>query len=246
MGDELLDSKAKTLITGLAIGLVIDTVAGIAAVKQILAAVGEQNIDPELARKMVAAYQKAHGLEKVKTKYLKTEDPAYGPHFDPGSNPPHGVVRGPDAKTSKDAIKNHGPLQNRISLDSPEIALHEFGHARSHKEQTWTSKLYGLGALGGLGSIILSFCGMHKLATVVAAIGSIPVLLEERKASQYAEEFLRQQLPKEQADKAALVLKRAFRTYLYGAASSVAQPMVMGFLDHMQKQKQKKAITHAG
>ncbi len=229
-----LSRSARTELTKLVVGLAINGAAGALAVRQALNAVGEQNIDPELARKLIAGFKEVNDLEKVKVKYLGKSDPHFGPHFDPGANSPNGVVRGPSAKTSRDAIKNKGPVQTRLSLDSPEIALHELGHAKSHAENSWTSKFYGLGAIGaGLGSMLLSAFGYQTAAAAVAAIGSIPVLMEERKASKYAEEYLRKMLPKDEADKAVGVLNRAFSTYALSAGAAVATPIAFGFLERI-------------
>lgn len=231
MGQEL-SQAAKDVVTQVVIGLAANTAANLASIHGAVKAAGEQNINPTLAKSLIEDFKKLHGL-KTPVSYTKTTDKEQGPYFD--TDPaPHGRIAGPSGETARQAIKDR-KYDRMYSIDSPTSALHELGHAKRHADGAWSSRAYGHGWVSEIGSIMLMGAGFPGTAAVVAALGSIPTLYEEHKASALALDFLRAKLPKEEADKAARVLDHAFRSHLYHALSNVAAPVAYGFIRGAQR-----------
>lgn len=228
-GDEL-SKTAREMVTILLVGAVFDASAGVLSVQQLKRMAGEQNIDEALARRLGEAFQKEHGLEGVRSRYFRGKK-SPGPHFNPFVNRPHGRIGGSSAKDARTAAKKKEVSGRMLTIDSPEVRLHELGHALSKKKGNWSSKLYGVGPLlGFLGGSIAGGAGKPGIAAVISTIGQSPRLLEEHRASAYAMEFLKRNLPKDQAEKAHRVLKRAFSTYLFSAGASVMSQAAYGYL----------------
>lgn len=232
-GPKLSDS-GRDMVTYILVTVLADIGAGVASVYELKRMAGEQNINPTLAERLAKQFKKEKGL-KVTKKYMNDES-SPGPHFDPTKNRPHGRIGGPDAKTSKKAVRE-GELSGRtLSLDAPEIRLHELGHARSHAKKNWSAQLYGIGPLlGNLGGMLAGMAGKPGLAALISLIGESPRLLEEWRASAYAKKVLKANLPEEEAAKAFAVLNRAFRTYLYGAAAATASSAAYGWITKQRK-----------
>lgn len=220
-----LTDAAKSMVTTLVIGGVYSLGSTVLTLNELSKMMGEQNIDKPLAEKLAREFQAQNGLD-VPTKYMDhKEDP--GPHYNSKTN----TVGGPSEKATRTAIKKKELSGRSLSIDSPEIRLHELGHARSFRDKTWTSKMYKRGPiLGSLGASYAAFQGRPGLAALLVILGHSPRLLEEWKASAAAKDFLEKNLPKEQAERAYQVLNRAFKTYLYSTGGSLAAQATYGWL----------------
>lgn len=228
--DANLSSKGRDMVTYILVSVLAHVGAGVASVMELKRMAGEQNINTDLANQLGEQFKKEKGLEKVKMKYMNGPD-SIGPHFNPYENKPHGRIGGPSAEATRKALKRNELSGRMLSLDSPEIRLHELGHARSHAKKNWSAKLYAFGpVLGSLGSAIAGHLKAPGIALLISVIGQSPRLLEEWRASAYAKKVLKENLPEEEAKRAFGVLNRAFRTYLYGAAASMASDAAYAYM----------------
>ncbi len=234
---EELSQNAKDLITQMLIGVAANTLADVASVRSVATAAGEQNINPVLAKKLIEEFKVLHGL-KTPVEYTGNRHKTPGPYFD-STKGKTGRIAGPTGDVALKAIKDRDHAR-MLTLDAPEVALHELGHAKRFSDRAWSSRWYSSGLLSQVGSMILMGTGFPGTAAVVAAVGSIPTLYEERKASELAMEFLRAKLPKDEADKAARVLDRCFRTYLNQTIAAVGAPVAYGFIRGMQNAQSRK------
>lgn len=224
------DEEVKRLVTSVFVSTVLGWGTNAATLAKVKRIVEEQRLDAALADRLMNKFVEENDLQKVKFTYQVRSK--LGPHFHPliGSD---GRVAGPSAATTKKALDKKEHSGHIISIDDPAIRLHEFGHALSRSKDSWSASpvlRVTAAVLGLLGSFAASATGHPWVAGLVSLLGSSPVLAEEWKASDYAREFLKQNVPKAEAERAGRMLDHAFHTYLINTAGSIAKAISMGYI----------------
>lgn len=203
----MLSQNGKVVATVLGIYMLAKGGRAALNIHQVNRMLDEQNVDEKLARRLLLEFRAQHRL----TTKVKDMDMAPGYHVDTDT------VVGRKSKSAK----------GRLSVDDPAWLLHELGHAK-HRG-SWHDRLYNAPRITSKLSLVAALFGRPVIAATLRAVGYAPQLINEWKASQTANEFVRRTLPPEEAERVRRVLNAAYQTYLTMVGAKAAESAAIGW-----------------